>query len=89
MEKGQLRCDCNVSVRREHQTELGAKIETQELELDQRCAARARLRDSASDVQFWNVVNRLEQETRGWDDVAGETFLMRTQGIRARLPLFS
>src|ERR1700750_3006613 len=27
MEKGQLRCDCNVSVRPETQTELGAKIE--------------------------------------------------------------
>ena len=27
MEKGQLRCDCNVSVRPEDQTELGAKIE--------------------------------------------------------------
>ena len=27
MEKGQLRCDCNVSVRPEGQAELGAKIE--------------------------------------------------------------
>jgi len=27
MEKGQLRCDCNVSVREESQQELGAKIE--------------------------------------------------------------
>src|SRR3989440_7215965 len=27
MEKGQLRCDCNVSVRPEKQAELGAKIE--------------------------------------------------------------
>src|SRR6266446_8387587 len=27
MEKGQLRCDCNVSVRPEKQTELGSKIE--------------------------------------------------------------
>src|SRR5207302_896905 len=27
MEKGQLRCDCNVSVRPEKETELGAKIE--------------------------------------------------------------
>ena len=27
MEKGQLRCDCNISVRPETQEELGAKIE--------------------------------------------------------------
>src|SRR5204863_372876 len=31
MEKGQLRCDCNVSVRPESQTELGAKIELKNL----------------------------------------------------------
>src|SRR6185369_1816148 len=27
MEKGQLRCDCNISLRAERQSELGAKIE--------------------------------------------------------------
>src|SRR6266542_2668025 len=59
MEKGQLRCDCNVSVRSEKQTELGAKIEIKNM-------------NSISGEQ-------LEQETRGWDDVAGETFLMRTK----------
>src|SRR6266487_4400308 len=31
MEKGQLRCDCNISVRPESQTELGAKIEIKNL----------------------------------------------------------
>src|SRR5207244_10537397 len=31
MEKGQLRCDCNVSLRPEDQTELGAKIEIKNL----------------------------------------------------------
>ncbi len=31
MEKGQLRCDCNVSVRPENQTELGTKIELKNL----------------------------------------------------------
>ena len=27
----------------------------------------------------WRAAKRLEQETRGWDDAAGETFLMRTK----------
>src|SRR3954454_17139341 len=31
MEKGQLRCDCNISVRRENQTEFGTKIEIKNL----------------------------------------------------------
>lgn len=76
MEKGQLRCDCNVSVRPETQEELGAKIEIKNMnsisgvrralafEIERQTAALAR-------------GERLEQETRGWDDDAGQTFLMR------------
>ena len=45
MEKGQLRCDCNVSVRPESQTELRRKDRNQKHELDQRRAPRARLRN--------------------------------------------
>jgi aspartyl-tRNA(Asn)/glutamyl-tRNA(Gln) amidotransferase subunit B len=78
MEKGQLRCDCNVSVRPESQKELGAKIEIKNMnsisgvrralayEIDRQVAALGR-------------GEKLEQETRGWDDVAGETFLMRAK----------
>src|SRR6266705_295130 len=78
MEKGQLRCDCNVSVRPEKQAELGAKIEIKNM-------------NSISGVrralayEIWRQIGalergeKLEQETRGWDDVAGETFLMRTK----------
>lgn len=76
MEKGQLRCDCNVSVRPESQKELGAKIELKNLnsisgvrhalafEVERQGAALAR-------------GELLSQETRGWDDDRGETFLMR------------
>ena len=78
MEKGQLRCDCNVSVRPEGQEELGAKIEIKNM-------------NSISGVRraLAYEINRqrgalergetLQQETRGWDDAAGETFLMRTK----------
>jgi aspartyl-tRNA(Asn)/glutamyl-tRNA(Gln) amidotransferase subunit B len=76
MEKGQLRCDCNVSVRPESQTELGAKIELKNLNSISgvRRALAYEIRRQSS------VLNRheeLQQETRGWDDAAGETFLMR------------
>jgi aspartyl-tRNA(Asn)/glutamyl-tRNA(Gln) amidotransferase subunit B len=43
MEKGQLRCDCNVSVRPEGQKEARHENRDQEHELDQRCAPRAGL----------------------------------------------
>lgn len=78
MEKGQLRCDCNVSIRPGTQTELGAKIEIKNLnsisgvrralafEIERQSAALAR-------------GERLAQETRGWNDDRGETFLMRTK----------
>ena len=78
MEKGQLRCDCNVSVRPEAQQELGAKIEIKNMnsisgvrralafEIERQTSALAR-------------GETLQQETRGWDDDAGQTFLMRTK----------
>ncbi len=78
MEKGQLRCDCNVSVRPEGQKEFGAKIEIKNMnsisgvrralayEIQRQTGARAR-------------GETLQQETRGWDDDAGATFLMRTK----------
>lgn len=78
MEKGQLRCDCNVSVRPEDQTELGAKIELKNLNSISgvRRALTYEIRRQTSILEHGE---RMEQETRGWDDTAGETFLMRTK----------
>jgi glutamyl-tRNA(Gln) and/or aspartyl-tRNA(Asn) amidotransferase, B subunit len=78
MEKGQLRCDCNVSVRPEHQTELGAKIELKNLNSISgvRRALAYEIRRQTTALEHGE---RMEQETRGWDDTAGETFLMRTK----------
>ena len=78
MEKGQLRCDCNISVRPETQQAFGAKIEIKNMnsisgvrralayEVERQTAALAR-------------GETLVQETRRWDDDAGQTFLMRTK----------
>jgi aspartyl-tRNA(Asn)/glutamyl-tRNA(Gln) amidotransferase subunit B len=78
MEKGQLRCDCNVSVRPESQAELGAKIEIKNMN-----SISGVRRALAYEIQRQtNALERgeeLQQETRGWDDVAGETFLMRSK----------
>jgi aspartyl-tRNA(Asn)/glutamyl-tRNA(Gln) amidotransferase subunit B len=78
MEKGQLRCDCNVSVRAESQTEFGAKIEIKNLNSISgvRRALAYEVRRQIAALESGEV---LEQETRGWDDAAGETFLMRTK----------
>jgi aspartyl-tRNA(Asn)/glutamyl-tRNA(Gln) amidotransferase subunit B len=76
MEKGQLRCDCNVSVRSEHQTELGAKIELKNLNSISG-VRRALAYEIRRQTRILERGEQMEQETRGWDDAAGETFLMR------------
>ena len=78
MEKGQLRCDCNVSVRRENQNELGAKIEIKNMNSTSG-VRRALAFEIRRQIAVLERGQQLAQETRGWDDAAGETFLMRTK----------
>jgi aspartyl-tRNA(Asn)/glutamyl-tRNA(Gln) amidotransferase subunit B len=78
MEKGQLRCDCNVSVRPEDQIELGAKIELKNLNSISG-VRRALTYEIRRQIALLERGEQLGQETRGWDDTAGETFLMRTK----------
>src|SRR5437899_4986053 len=78
MEKGQLRCDCNVSVRPENQTELGAKIEIKNMNSISG-VRRALAFEIQRQIDALEHGEKLQQETRGWDEVAGETFLMRTK----------
>jgi aspartyl-tRNA(Asn)/glutamyl-tRNA(Gln) amidotransferase subunit B len=78
MEKGQLRCDCNISLRPENQAELGAKAEIKNMNSIsgvRRALAYEVERQSAALAQG----ERLAQETRRWDDDAGRTFVMRTK----------
>ncbi len=78
MEKGQLRCDCNVSVRPEQQAELGAKIEIKNMNSISG-VRHALAYEIQRQIRALENGEQLEQETRGWDDAAGQTFLMRTK----------
>ena len=78
MEKGQLRCDCNVSVREESQQELGAKIEIKNMNSISG-VRRALTYEIGRQIEALRAGKKLDQETRGWDDARGETFLMRTK----------
>jgi aspartyl-tRNA(Asn)/glutamyl-tRNA(Gln) amidotransferase subunit B len=78
MEKGQLRCDCNVSVRPETQAEFGAKIEIKNMNSISG-VRRALAYELRRQISVLERGEKLQQETRGWDDAAGETFLMRTK----------
>ena len=78
MEKGQFRCDCNVSVREEAQQEFGAKIEIKNMNSISG-VRRALTYEIGRQIGALKAGGKLEQETRGWDDARGETFLMRTK----------
>lgn len=78
MEKGQLRCDVNVSLRPHTQKELGEKVELKNL--NSISAVRRALH-----YEIKRQANELDsgiaqiQSTRRWDDPLGETQLMRTK----------
>ncbi len=78
MEKGQLRCDANISIRPRGSEELGVKVELKNLN------SISGVRNGIDyEIQRQiNVVERGEeivQETRRWDADAGAATLMRTK----------
>ncbi len=78
MEKGQMRCDVNISLRPVGQQEFGTKIELKNLN-SFRAAHRA------IEYEYWRqseILDRgglISQETRGWNDDTGESYLMRSK----------
>ncbi len=78
MEKGQLRCDCNVSVRPEGQTELGTKIEIKNMNSISG-VRRALAYEIERQMEALDRGETLVQSTRRWDDASGQTFQMRVK----------
>lgn len=76
MEKGQMRCDVNVSVRPVGQKEYGTKIELKNLNSISG-VRRALAFEIERQIAFVKTGGKLDQETRRWDDDRGETTLMR------------
>src|SRR5437879_5368755 len=70
MEKGQLRCDCNVSVRPETQTELGAKIEIKNMNSISG-VRRALTYEVARQIAAPERGEKQEKETRSRNDARG------------------
>jgi aspartyl-tRNA(Asn)/glutamyl-tRNA(Gln) amidotransferase subunit B len=78
MEKGQMRCDVNVSIRPRGQKEYGTKCELKNLNSISG-VRRALKYEIARQIEIVSNGGTIEQQTRRWDDVAGETTLMRTK----------
>ncbi len=76
MEKGQMRCDVNISIRPAGQKAFGTKVEIKNLN-SFRSAHRSIVYEIGRQALAIDAGQAIEQETRGWNDDAGETYLMR------------
>ena len=78
MEKGQVRCDVNISVRLVGQTEMGEKIEIKNMNSFSG-VRRAAAYEIDRQISVLREGGTLAQETRRWDDAVGITESMRTK----------
>lgn len=78
MEKGQLRCDVNVSVRPVGQEKFGTKCEVKNMNSISG-VRRALAYEIQRQIEVVSSGGTIRQETRRWDDPSGTTILMRTK----------
>ena len=78
MEKGQMRCDVNISLRPKGQDQLGAKIELKNLNSPS-AIRRAIHHEIERQSEELDLGITQVQSTRRWDDERGETAIMRTK----------
>ncbi len=79
MEKGQLRCDANISLRSVGDTSLYPKTEIKNLN-SFRAVEKALTYETTRQTELWNKDERPDTEsTRGWDEKKQITVLQRTK----------
>jgi len=78
MEKGNFRCDANVSVRRAGESELGTRTELKNLN-SFRFVERAIAHEIERQIDLLESGGRVLQETRTWDDRAGRSSALRSK----------
>src|SRR6187397_498545 len=78
MEKGNLRCEANVSVRRAGEEKFGTKVELKNLN-SVRFMQRAIEYEVTRQIGVLESGGSLQQETRLWDERAAETRVMRSK----------
>jgi len=78
MEKGQFRCDANVSVRRAGEKRLGTRTELKNLN-SFRFVERAIAHEIERQIELLESGGKVQQQTLHWDDRAGRSSPMRTK----------
>lgn len=78
LEQGSFRCDANVSIRRRGDTTLGARVELKNIN-SFRFVRQAIEHEAARQRAVVSAGGTIDQETRGWDEGAQTTFVMRSK----------
>ncbi len=78
MEEGSLRVDCNVSVRRRGEEELGTRCEIKNVN-SLRSLGRAIEYEAARQVDLIEAGDRVQQQTRHWNEDDGRTHKLRSK----------
>ncbi len=78
MEKGQMRCEANISIRPEEQKEYGTKVEVKNIN-SFKAVEQAIEFELARQEKILEKGEQIKQETRGWDENKGITFSQRSK----------
>ena len=78
MERGEMRCDVNISVRPKGSTKFGTRTEMKNLN-SFRSVKRAIAYEAARQIEEIENGNTIKQETRKWDDERGKSYPMRSK----------
>jgi aspartyl-tRNA(Asn)/glutamyl-tRNA(Gln) amidotransferase subunit B len=78
MQEGSIRCDVNVSVRPKGTERLGTRVEMKNVNSFS-AAVRAIDYESARQIQTLDDGGQIRQETRRWDDLRGESVVLRSK----------
>jgi aspartyl-tRNA(Asn)/glutamyl-tRNA(Gln) amidotransferase subunit B len=78
MEKGQMRCEANISIRPEGQQEYGTKVEVKNIN-SFKAVEQAIEFEVKRQAAVLEKGEKVKQETRGWDENKGLTFSQRSK----------
>ncbi len=78
MQEGSIRCDINVSVRKEGDTQFGTRVEMKNVNSFSG-AVRAIEYEAQRQIEVLEAGGTISQETRRWDDAQGKNFLLRSK----------
>lgn len=78
MEKGEMRCEANISLRKKGASEFGMKVEVKNLN-SFKAVERAIEYEIERQTKLLENGEKVIQETRGWDDAGQKTFSQRTK----------